>query len=94
MDSGSTLYLQGQLSGSAGLEELGGGTLSLRGRTANTYTGTTTVDDGTLYLDNIVGKFAIPGNLVIGAKGAGAIVHESLSYQINPDGLERDPQQR
>src|SRR5208337_1582304 len=84
--SGSTLYCTGQLSGSAGLEEFGGGTLSLRGRTANTYTGTTTVDDGTLYLDNIVGRYAIPGSLVIGAKGTGAIVHESLSFQINPGG--------
>ncbi len=44
----------------------GAGTLTLSGTTANTYTGVTTVNAGTLDLSKTAGVNAISGNLVIG----------------------------
>ena len=69
-NSGSTVTIQSIITGSVGLVNLGAGTLNLFGSANNTYTGTTTVEAGTLQLNNSVG-FAIPGNLVIG-DGIGA----------------------
>jgi len=48
--AGNTIFLSGVLSGSGGLTVSGGGTLELSG--ANTYTGTTLVNQGTLKLDS------------------------------------------
>lgn len=41
-------------------------TVTLSGTVANTYTGTTTVNNGTLVLNKTPGVNAIPGNLVVG----------------------------
>lgn len=49
-----------------GLVKAGDGTLTLSGSTANTYTGTTTVNDGTLVLNKSTNTTAIAGNLMIG----------------------------
>jgi autotransporter-associated beta strand protein len=61
------LDIDGVISGGtgAGLTLTGGGVLKLAGSTANSYTGTTTVDGGTLVL-NTSGAVAILGALVIG----------------------------
>ena len=48
VDTGSKLALNGVLSGADSLNKVGGGTLEFRGPVANTYTGITTIDAGTL----------------------------------------------
>ncbi len=82
---GGQIFAMGVFSGAAGLELTGGGTLAMIGSAANTYTGTTTVDYGTLNLENTTSDYAVPGNLVIGGSGQGT-VFESNSDQINPTG--------
>lgn len=82
---GGQLFAMGVFSGTAGLELTGGGTMAMIGSAANTYTGTTTVDNGTLDLENTTSDYAVPGNLVIGGSGQGN-VFESNSDQINPTG--------
>ena len=47
----------------------GAGTLRFSGTAANTYTGTTTVSDGTLLLGKTGGTLAIAGNLTINSAG-------------------------
>ncbi len=82
---GGQLFALGVFSGTAGLELTGGGTMAMIGSAANTYIGTTTVDNGTLNLENTTSNYAVPGNLVIGGSGQGN-VFESNSDQINPAG--------
>jgi autotransporter-associated beta strand protein len=62
----STLNLSGALSGTGGLAKGGVGTLLFSGASANTYSGATTVNQGTLLLNKIAGLSAIAGVLVIG----------------------------
>jgi autotransporter-associated beta strand protein len=50
----------------SGFTKTGRGRLLLDGADANTYTGTTRVDDGELALDKLSFNGAIPGNLVVG----------------------------
>ena len=66
-DSNTTqgLNISALISGSVGVTKGGAGTLQLNGSAANTYTGTTTVNTGTLLL-NDTGGVAVPGTLVIG----------------------------
>ncbi len=52
-------------SGTFGITKMGAGTLNLEGTAANTYTGATTVNEGTLLL-NQTGGVAVPGTLVVG----------------------------
>ena len=59
-------YLNGVISGNSGLIKDGTSILSLGGTAANTYTGTTTVAQGSLELAKEPGIVAVPGNLVIG----------------------------
>lgn len=49
-----------------GLTKAGAGTLTFSGTTANTYTGVTTVNDGTLVLNKSANTTAVGGDLVIG----------------------------
>ncbi len=64
-----------------GITEIGGNTLTLNGSTANTYTGTTTVNAGTLQL-NDTGGAAMAGPLVIGDGTHPATVQEGAAGQI------------
>jgi autotransporter-associated beta strand protein len=63
--SGS-ITLGGVLSGSGGITKNGSRTLTLSGATANTYSGLTTVNSGTLELSKAAWVTAIAGDLVIG----------------------------
>jgi autotransporter-associated beta strand protein len=66
--SSGTLLLSGAITGAGGFTKLGLGSVTLAGTNANTYTGTTTVRDGALFLDKdpaLVGG-AMSGPLVIG----------------------------
>src|SRR5262249_12559182 len=66
-DGGTTrgLAIPAVISGANSLTKGGAGTLVFNGTAANTYTGTTTVNVGTL-LASDTGGVAVPGNLVIG----------------------------
>jgi len=67
--SSGSLLLNGQITGTGGFTKLSAGSLTLAGTNANTYSGTTTVRDGTLFLDKdtTVGiDGAMSGPLVIG----------------------------
>jgi autotransporter-associated beta strand protein len=64
-----TLLLNGEISGAGGFTKIGSGSVTLGGTNANTYTGTTTVRDGTLLLDKdttTAPDGAMSGPLVIG----------------------------
>ncbi|MFN2507824.1 MAG: beta strand repeat-containing protein [Chthoniobacterales bacterium] len=61
-----TLTASGAISGSYALSKVGAGTLTLGGNAANTYSGTTTVADGTLQLNKTAGRNAFAGALTIG----------------------------
>ena len=52
--------------GSEGFVKSGPGVLVMTGASANTYTGPTTVNDGTLILNKPAGVAAVPGPLIIG----------------------------
>jgi autotransporter-associated beta strand protein len=62
-------YLDGVISGNSGLTKDGTSILTLRGDQANTYTGTTSVTQGTLELAKAANIIAVPGNLSIGNNG-------------------------
>jgi autotransporter-associated beta strand protein len=67
LGTGKTATISAIIEGSAGLLKSGDGTLILSG--ANTYTGTTTVDGGTLALARPYPFFNIMGPLVVNANG-------------------------
>jgi autotransporter-associated beta strand protein len=76
----AVLHIAGPISGAGGLELTGYGTHSFEGSTANTYAGTTTVDETTtLLLGKSYGITAVPGPLVIGSS---ATVRLLNSFQI------------
>ena len=66
--TGSTLDLDGTISGSGGINKIDQGTVRLSGTNANTYGGTTLVSDGTLELNKVgtIGSvYAVPGAMVL-----------------------------
>jgi len=85
-NTGATTF-SGVISGGVGngFTKAGSGTLTFSGAGANTYSGVTTVNDGTLVLNKSAGVNAIAGNLTIG-DGVGAansaIVQLSAANQI------------
>jgi len=88
--NGSALLTVGGIvsgGGAADLTKAGSGTLVLDGASANTYTGLTSVNNGTLELSKPASTNAFAGNLVIGdgAGGTGtAVVRLAAAEQI-PD---------
>jgi autotransporter-associated beta strand protein len=67
--SSGSLFLNGAITGVGGFTKLSGGSMTLAGTNANTYSGTTTVKDGTLFLDKDTTEVidgAMSGPLVIG----------------------------
>jgi autotransporter-associated beta strand protein len=67
-----TLNLSGALNGASGVTQAGTGTLMLSGSTANSYTGTTAVNNGTLQLNKTAGTNAIGGGALTIGDGIGA----------------------
>ena len=81
-ESGS-LTLNSTISGGFGITKVGAGTLVLGGSTANTFSGTTMVNAGSLELDKPGGLPAISGNLIIGTgtglPGSAVVSEQTLS---------------
>jgi large repetitive protein len=75
---GSTILLVdqpiGQGGAASGLTKVGTGVVQVTGAASNTYTGLTTVVDGTLLLDKTGGAIAVAGNLTVGNNTAVAQV--------------------
>ena len=65
-DATGNMLLGGAISGTGGLLKYGTGYLRLYGSTANTYTGSTVVNVGTLQLNKTSGVNAVGGDLVVG----------------------------
>src|SRR5262249_29361651 len=83
--SGSVTF-SGALGGEGSLTKDGDGQVTLSGDKANTYTGTTTVNEGTLLLKKSEGVNAIVGELVIGTNEGDpgtAVVSLGAAHQID-----------
>ena len=63
--SGGTATFSGGISGLGSVSKTGLGTVAFSGASANTYTGTTTVSEGTLELSKTSGVNAIAGNVTV-----------------------------
>ncbi len=94
-DSGANTYA-GTISGTGGVT-VAGGNLTLGGSAANTYTGTTAVQDGTLSLAKTGGVTAIAGALDVGdgtgaassavvQLGAANQIGDTVAVTLNSDG--------
>ena len=68
VDSGGVLNVNGMLTGTGPLTSIGPGELELTGSEANTYSGTTFVNQGSLIITKPNNTVAIPGNLVVGTR--------------------------
>lgn len=97
---GATLTLNGPIDGSHGLTlaysqtlpdssvHQGGGTLlmegTMSGPTANTYSGTTAIQSGTLHLSKAVDTVAVPGLLIIGDPNGNTatVLEDSTQIQV------------
>jgi len=69
ISSSGSLLLNGAITGAGGFTKLNGGSVTLGGTNANTYTGSTLVRDGILFLDkdtSVVIDGAMSGPLIIG----------------------------
>ena len=64
------LLITGVISGAGGITKYGTGTVGFNGTSSNTYTGTTTINEGTLLLQSTATP--IPGNVTIGDNAGGS----------------------
>jgi trimeric autotransporter adhesin len=78
----SVVEFSGVVGGGGGITKQGASTLTFLGASANTYTGTTTVNDGTLVLSKTAGVNAIAGGLTIGDGTNSDTVNLGASDQI------------
>lgn len=69
ISSGGSVTFSGVLSGGGAYTTQGAGTITFSGTSANTYSGTTSVNGGTLVLNKTAGTIAIPTNTTV-ATGA------------------------
>ena len=74
------LTLAGAVYGSSGLIQAGPGTLTFSGATANSYSGATQINDGTLALNKTAGTNAIAGSSVTIGNSVGAANSASLTF--------------
>ncbi len=84
------LIVSGPIDGSGSLTKTGDGTLALSGGADNTYSGQTTVNQGTLVLNKTSPHRAIPGALVVGDNVGGTdtdVVRCDTSGQIDLDAV-------
>jgi autotransporter-associated beta strand protein len=78
--SGGTATFSGIVSGAGSLNKAGAGTVTLAGSSANTFTGMTTVSEGTLQLNKTAGTDALAGDVTV---NSGAFLLISQSNQVN-----------
>jgi autotransporter-associated beta strand protein len=71
VNAGATLELGGALSGAAGLTKIGAGTVRMIGTVSNTYTGLTTVNEGTLALGRVQPAISVPAGITVGNANGG-----------------------
>jgi autotransporter-associated beta strand protein len=64
------VLLYGVVSGAGSVTKYGNGTVTILGSSGNTYTGSTTVEEGTLVLNKTLGN-SVPHALIIGGNDAG-----------------------
>ena len=82
-DGGATNDLEiSSIVSNGGITKTGAGLLRLGGASANTFTGTTTVNDGTLVLAKTAANGAVAGPLVIGDSSGTDIVRLDADNQI------------
>jgi autotransporter-associated beta strand protein len=72
IDNSVQVLLAGPVGGAGSLTKTGPGTLTLLGSAANSYTGPTTIQSGTLELAKTVGVTALPGDLML--QGGAAVL--------------------
>ena len=73
------------ITGVGGNLVLAGGTMTLTGSTPNTYTGTTTITNGTLVLNTTMADAAISGTIVVGdntGAAGSAVLRLAVSQQV------------
>lgn len=90
--SGQLLNITGPISGTGGVVVPGAGVLVYSGSAANTYAGTTTVNNGTLALDSTAFNAAIPGNVVVDNGGILRLANDeqidnAANVTVNAGGL-------
>ena len=86
IEASSLLQLGGAINGPGGFTKVGLSTLAMIGTNANTYTGTTVVDSGTLLLSRSSFDGAVPGDLVIGDGTGTDTVQTTVGSQISNTG--------
>ena len=88
-DPSSLLEISGVISGTNGPIVSGAGTVRFDGTSANTYTGTTSVQHGVLQLNKSasgVGRVSIPGDLILSGSGIVRLLFDDqISHSANVD---------
>ena len=79
VDANSSLDLIGPITGTGGFTKVGPGPLWLSGTSANTYSGTTRVSEGSLLLNKSAGWAVGAGSLIIG-DGVGGVDADVVRY--------------
>ena len=82
-NGGGNVALAGAITGNGGLTKIGTSTFELAGNTANTFTGTTTVNAGILLANKTAGQDAIASNATI---AAGGTLRLGADNQLQGDG--------